>query len=209
MAKSLLHDAPKDQGIMDESDRGFVLVLAAEAEQSIELALRSVFKRNKVPKSVQDSLFDSNGPLATFSGKLKIAYSFGLMPLDDYRDVDFVRKIRNAAAHSEDDFDLSDPSLTKQIEQLKCVKPYLKKFTRHSLDHSLERTTDESKAFRDARLRIAGYLKATKVNLYFGIVDVRRRLFGQATGLSLEDIKKLQDAVIAADAKKPNNQKDS
>jgi DNA-binding MltR family transcriptional regulator len=207
MTKSQMHSSPKNYGMLDESDRGFVLVLAAQVEESIELALRSIFKRNKVSKTIQDSLFESNGSLATFSGKLKIAFSFGLMPLDDYKDVDFVRKLRNVAAHSEDDFDLSERSLSKQIEQLKCVRPYLTMTKRYSLAQSGEDATDESRAFRDAKLRVAGYLKVSTVALYFGMVDVRKRLFSQATGISIQDIKKLQDAIIASNSNGSNDQK--
>jgi mannitol operon repressor len=73
--------------LMDESDRGFVLIQAAMIEQSIETALRAGFRKRNIPKKLQDALFDSNGPLSTFSGKLKIAFAFGIMSREDYSDV--------------------------------------------------------------------------------------------------------------------------
>lgn len=97
--------------LLDESDRGLILVGAAFLEEKLEILLRSffVFERSSFPwilkptKVLEDtvsSLFSfSGGPLGTFVGKLKLAYAIGLLEGYESRNLERFSKVRNEFAH--------------------------------------------------------------------------------------------------------------
>ena len=91
--------------LINESDRGCVLVGAAILESHLESLFVTVFKLNSIPKKIQASMFDSNGALSGFSSKIKLAYSLGYIKKSVYEDLETVRKIRNEFAHSVEDVD--------------------------------------------------------------------------------------------------------
>ena len=70
--------------LIGETDRGCALMAAAFIDDSLKLLL----KRNLVDdESVLDDLFDHNGPLGTFSGKINLSYSMGLIPKNVKQDL--------------------------------------------------------------------------------------------------------------------------
>jgi hypothetical protein len=81
-----------------ESDRGCALIAGALAENSLQRMLG--LKLIPLGKEKTDDLFGANGPLGTFSSKVKIAFAFGLIDNKLRDDLDRVREIRNAFAHS-------------------------------------------------------------------------------------------------------------
>ncbi len=166
---------------VDESDRGCVLVVAANLELVLERLLKATFTKNNISKKVQESLFDSNGPLATFSGKLRIAFAFALISADDYADIDFIRKLRNEAAHNSEEYDLSEHPRGEQIDKLKCVQPYLGVAKRYNVSKIAKMACDsgrhESSTVRDVRLLDAGFIKVHKVHLFLGATDISARIY--------------------------------
>ena len=81
-----------------ESDRAAVILAAS----LIDNTLREFLQSHLVPTpSARDELFDGpNAPLATFSGKIAIAYRLGLISSRFSRDLHLLRRIRNAFAHN-------------------------------------------------------------------------------------------------------------
>jgi mannitol operon repressor len=81
-----------------ESDRGAALVGAALLDARLERILRSHFI---VGKSANELLDGGNGPLASFSARIKCCQALGLITDNEKNDIDLVRAIRNAFAHQE------------------------------------------------------------------------------------------------------------
>lgn len=80
-----------------EGERSGV-VLGAERVNVALVALLTAFLRPSPTKT--DSLFSSEGPLATFSRKIEMAYRLGLIDSRFRQALDLVRKLRNDFAHA-------------------------------------------------------------------------------------------------------------
>ncbi|WP_263602363.1 hypothetical protein [Chryseobacterium sp. PET-29] len=80
-----------------ESDRGCVLLASSHLDFMLEKLLYSKLIGSKKQKK---QIFDFNGPLGTFSSKIIMSYSLGLLPPLAQQDVQTIRKIRNEFAHS-------------------------------------------------------------------------------------------------------------
>jgi hypothetical protein len=98
----------------EESDRGYVLFLAAQ----IDIYLREVLESFLVAHSSVAELFD--GPYAPFkslSAKTNVAFVLGLITREEAARIDAVRKVRNVFAHELDaSFD------SAKVKKL-CAKP--------------------------------------------------------------------------------------
>jgi len=105
-----------------ESDRGVVLISAAFLEEALEALLRARFSiRHPKSKSSIKPLFDSSGPLSTFSAKIKICYAMDLMGKWMYEDLEIVRKVRNEFAHSIGVARFDLPTAVELTERLKAA----------------------------------------------------------------------------------------
>jgi mannitol operon repressor len=81
----------------DETDRGRALVAASLIEEMLEEVLRAFLLSNVATKK----LFDvANAPLSTLSAKSSASRALGLITAEEFRDIELVRRIRNAFAHS-------------------------------------------------------------------------------------------------------------
>ncbi|HAR53355.1 MAG TPA: hypothetical protein DCS45_15985 [Roseovarius nubinhibens] len=81
--------------IQRESDRGAAIVSAAVLEGVLEDLLKSSFQRN----THERNSFSSSGPISTFSAKISLSHSLGLISDPEYRDLEKIRRIRNDFAH--------------------------------------------------------------------------------------------------------------
>ena len=100
-----------------ESDRGATILANPWIDNLLERKLKTLFSEGN--SATRRKLFDPNGPFSTFSSKILVVYSLGLIDSDIYHDIDLVRKIRNRFAHEIDCIDLEDPKLRSLIEQFK------------------------------------------------------------------------------------------
>ena len=84
--------------MIKESDRGLALYATAHIDSELESVLRK-----KLIGSEQhlNEIFSFNGPVGTFSAKIKLAYSLGLIDKIMMDDINTLRKIRNEFAHSD------------------------------------------------------------------------------------------------------------
>ena len=80
-----------------ETDRGCALMAAAYLDSQLEELLRAVFVDDQ---KVVSELLQSERALGSFSAKIDMAYSLGLLPADAYRDLHLIRKIRNECAYA-------------------------------------------------------------------------------------------------------------
>lgn len=82
--------------LTDESDRGCALFAAAYLDAALEGLFRASLLENK---KIDEELFEGNSPIASFSGRIRIAYYFGLISAELRADLETIRKIRNDFAH--------------------------------------------------------------------------------------------------------------
>ncbi len=109
-------DLNRLQRIMAQLDeRGLILALAAFAEQALGDLLSAFFIRGDPAKQLLEGF---NAPLGTFSARMKMAYSLGLITKRQYSDLDRLRKIRNEFAHSWEPRSFTDKNIATHISAL-------------------------------------------------------------------------------------------
>ena len=109
------------EALSKESDRGVVLISASFLDEALESLLRAKFSiRYPKSKSVINKLFD--GPLYTFSAKIKICYTIDLIGEWVYRDLEIIRKLRNNYfAHSVGIARFDLPEVVQLTEKFKAA----------------------------------------------------------------------------------------
>lgn len=154
-----------------ESDRGCALLAASHLDFLIEELLR--VKMIGTKKQV-NSLFEFNGPLGTFSSRILISYSMGLISKAYVNDLQIIRKIRNEFGHSPSIIDFKNDKIASlcanlvlidtpdRINKAKFITSvaflsgslgglkYIEKKFEEKMDENLEEIKNENKAFRDA-----------------------------------------------------------
>jgi DNA-binding MltR family transcriptional regulator len=107
------------EALQKESDRGDVLVSAAFFDTTLERLLRARFSSSDAKRAkLIEPLFDAFGPLSTFSAKIRISYAIDLLNESMANDLDLVRRIRNAFAHSLEPKTFQDPDITSMVDNL-------------------------------------------------------------------------------------------
>lgn len=94
--------------VLHESDRGCVLSLGAHLDSTLESVLRKYFGDQGSTKTAND-MFSGYGPLASFRGKIDLAYCLGLLGDELFKRLTAFRRMRNDFAHSKDWLTLWDP----------------------------------------------------------------------------------------------------
>jgi DNA-binding MltR family transcriptional regulator len=93
------------QGLVDtlraDSDRAAAVLGVSVLDAQLEDLFRATLI-HFTPKESFDGLFSANGPLATFSARINLAFSLGWISDDVRRDLHVLRDIRNTFAHSFD-----------------------------------------------------------------------------------------------------------
>jgi DNA-binding MltR family transcriptional regulator len=99
-----------------ETDRGCALMAAAFLENELESLIRLKLIGTK---SQIDEMFEFNGPIGTFSSKIKMAYALGLISEQISKDFDLIRRIRNEFGHDYKPIDFTTPAISSRIDNLK------------------------------------------------------------------------------------------
>jgi len=86
------------------SERGWVIVAAAQLDERLECILKS-FSAD-VPQ-VADKVFKDTGALSTFYARIEIAFLLGLISEKEFRILHLSRKIRNDFSHNSDELSFS------------------------------------------------------------------------------------------------------
>lgn len=109
-----------EDALSDESDRACVVLIASWADHFIRAKLASTFDGGNV--DARSALFSSNGPFATFSGKLDVAFCAGWIDRDVYHDLNLIRRMRNEFAHSIESDSLDDGSFPQLVAKFRVPK---------------------------------------------------------------------------------------
>lgn len=80
-----------------ETDRGRALVASSLIEEMLEEVIKAFLLENAATRNLFEA---ANAPLSTLSAKTSASRALGLISADEFRDIEIVRKIRNAFAHS-------------------------------------------------------------------------------------------------------------
>ena len=78
--------------INSETDRGCALMTISFLESQLE---RVLIKKLIGDKNFKKELFSNSGPLSSFSSKIKLSYSLGIINKDVMKNLNLIRKIRN------------------------------------------------------------------------------------------------------------------
>ncbi len=97
------------QVMNEETDQGCAVIGGQIVCNGLESLLRAFLRDDsECSRFALDSLFAGYGPLATFTGKIHMAYSIQLIPKIIRDRLDMIRKIRNHFAHSQTSASFSD-----------------------------------------------------------------------------------------------------
>lgn len=107
--------------LMEESDRGCVLVGAAHLDGEVQMLLREKFEgaEEVVRKAVDPLLKGGFAPLGSFSARTKLALALGLINSEVHDALDKLRELRNTFAHTTGPVRLS----MKQVGSILCKLP--------------------------------------------------------------------------------------
>lgn len=82
-----------------ESERGVVLINATILDELLRRLIESyVVEHSDVKKLTQGF----NAPIGSFHSRILLSFGIGLIPEDEYKQLDLIRKIRNEFAHKID-----------------------------------------------------------------------------------------------------------
>jgi hypothetical protein len=83
--------------LTNESHRAAALMATAYIDEQLKALLKKLFVNDH---KITDSLLKSSGALGSFSARIDMAYSLGLIPKNIRDDLELMRKIRNDFAHT-------------------------------------------------------------------------------------------------------------
>ncbi len=106
--------------LSEESDRACVILVASWADHFLRMKLAHEFDKGNA--DARSGLLSSNGPFATFSAKLDVAFCAGWIDRDVYHDLQVIRKMRNEFAHSIDSHTLHDGPFPTMVAKLRVPK---------------------------------------------------------------------------------------
>jgi hypothetical protein len=106
-----LNDEFRYEVVLNESDRGAVLVASAFIEEALEYLLRHVFtvkscngSNDKFPEHLNRLLESGTvAPLGSFASRITIAFVLGMIDVDFLKALEALRKLRNSYAHRKAD----------------------------------------------------------------------------------------------------------
>jgi DNA-binding MltR family transcriptional regulator len=99
-----------------ETDRGCALMATAYLDDQLARLLRAYFADDV--KAADELLENADGPLASFSGKIKLSYLLGLIGPSAKRELDLVRRVRNDFAHVHTPMSFDDDSMANRCREL-------------------------------------------------------------------------------------------
>ena len=106
--------------LKDESDRAKIILAASWADYYLQVKFEKEYSKGN--KKARKIIFSANGPFASFSSKLNIAFCAGWIDSDVYHDIQIIRRLRNECAHTINKISLSEEKYRTEIEKFKVPK---------------------------------------------------------------------------------------
>jgi DNA-binding MltR family transcriptional regulator len=102
------------QALSKMSDHACALMGTALIESALERVIISTFRKSDA--TVMDEIFDNRGPLSDFHSKILVAYAQGAISENGKAELNSIKAIRNAFAHSRIDISFDTPQITQEIK---------------------------------------------------------------------------------------------
>jgi hypothetical protein len=100
-----------------ESDRACIILMANILDDTLKDRLSKCLCFSPTDTEY-DQVFRFEGPLGTFSARMEIACLFGFIDDSTYQELDIIRELRNACAHSKRQMVFSDPRIANVTRRL-------------------------------------------------------------------------------------------
>ena len=92
---------------------------AASLDDSLKGLIEAKFPN--LSNTLREKLFEGYGALSSFSVRIDVAFAFGIISADIKSDLEALRQMRNAFAHSPESLSLKSPT---PLKWLKCMRGY-------------------------------------------------------------------------------------
>ena len=107
------------RNIGNESERGMVILVAAELDRGLEMLLRAYLASGKWTADLLDS---GASPLGSFSSKINLARALDLIRHDEYVALHLIRRVRNEFAH-DPHASFNQPNIKSWMSQIRTDTP--------------------------------------------------------------------------------------
>jgi DNA-binding MltR family transcriptional regulator len=81
----------------EKNDRGAAILVVTNVENALQTCLQNILVNQDAS---HNDLFGNNAPMATFDSKIRMAYALGIVGPEMLENLNIIRHIRNAFAHS-------------------------------------------------------------------------------------------------------------
>jgi hypothetical protein len=105
--------------LKNTDDRTAALITGAMIEYGLERHLK--VRMRKLKSQEAKDLFEGTGPLATFSGKIRLAYALGIIGPKARHDLAAINEIRNVFAHARHNLTFKSKRLRERIDGMHMV----------------------------------------------------------------------------------------
>ncbi|MGX8007939.1 MltR family transcriptional regulator [Mesorhizobium sp. ORM8.1] len=116
LQKSVAGMLERTDKLIKQTHLGRVLTYSAFLEEELRETITSHLVRKS--KNMEEVIYDNNGPLSTFSGKIKIASAFGIISVELAAELHKIREIRNKCAHTRTPLTFETPEIIEEINKL-------------------------------------------------------------------------------------------
>lgn len=110
------------EGLENDSDRAAAIIAGSIIDIRLTAAIKHRLRRDDV---IENKLFQSSGPLGTFSAKIDLARLMGIISAPAYRDIHIIRDIRNSFAHDLRIRDFKSASIRDRAMNLKLIDTHV------------------------------------------------------------------------------------
>lgn len=112
----------------DEQPMVIAILGCILVEHELDILLRAKFRKRD--ERTWQVLIDERGPLRSFSTKITTAWALGICDDKLKHDLDVVRAIRNAFAHSRKLLDFTDPLIVAELASSRLIRAKFRKYLR-------------------------------------------------------------------------------
>ena len=112
-------------------DRYAAIIIATVLEGALD---QLIFQKFKVfDRKIIVGLYEDGGPMSSFASKIKLGFVLKLFDEITRDNLDCIRRIRNAYAHSQVHLLFTTPQIVKECQKLKVALTYPKEITSREL----------------------------------------------------------------------------
>jgi hypothetical protein len=108
-------------GALSQDDRSAAIILGSVVELILQEAIQG--RWNPISNTLRETIFEGNGPLATLSSKIDVAFAMGIFGTQTRADLHSIRWIRNKFAHSMGLLTFETAEIANRTAQIKIVIP--------------------------------------------------------------------------------------